>query len=172
MVNKVDLWRVGRGLRQGNPAFLIIVVGVLFLHYVPPKPGVPNKVTVAVAVLAAILVAHIALANAFHNLLAGFAVDGKADWRLVVLALLPVVSGFVIVVANIWAWRSFRRIGLPWHPLGWSERELRNAFARCFCRQCGYNLTGNISGRCPECGTQTGLGMVPSTPRVVDEDCG
>ncbi len=24
-----------------------------------------------------------------------------------------------------------------------------------FCRRCGYDLTGNISGRCPECGTST-----------------
>ena len=24
------------------------------------------------------------------------------------------------------------------------------------CRKCGYNLTGNVSGRCPECGTPTG----------------
>jgi hypothetical protein len=23
------------------------------------------------------------------------------------------------------------------------------------CRGCGYNLTGNVSGRCPECGTTT-----------------
>lgn len=23
---------------------------------------------------------------------------------------------------------------------------------RSGCRQCGYNLTGNVSGRCPECG--------------------
>jgi len=23
----------------------------------------------------------------------------------------------------------------------------------CACRECGYNLTGNVSGRCPECGT-------------------
>jgi hypothetical protein len=23
------------------------------------------------------------------------------------------------------------------------------------CRECGYNLTGNVSGRCPECGTPT-----------------
>ena len=23
-----------------------------------------------------------------------------------------------------------------------------------FCRQCGYDLTGNITGRCPECGTE------------------
>ena len=22
------------------------------------------------------------------------------------------------------------------------------------CRHCGYNLTGNISGRCPECGEE------------------
>ena len=21
------------------------------------------------------------------------------------------------------------------------------------CQKCGYNLTGNVSGRCPECGT-------------------
>ena len=24
------------------------------------------------------------------------------------------------------------------------------------CRSCGYNLTGNVSGVCPECGTSTG----------------
>jgi hypothetical protein len=24
-----------------------------------------------------------------------------------------------------------------------------------FCRECGYNLTGNVSGRCSECGTPT-----------------
>ncbi len=23
-----------------------------------------------------------------------------------------------------------------------------------FCRKCGYNLTGNVSGRCPECGRE------------------
>ena len=22
------------------------------------------------------------------------------------------------------------------------------------CEECGYNLTGNVSGRCPECGTE------------------
>ena len=26
---------------------------------------------------------------------------------------------------------------------------------RCDCRHCGYNLTGNVSGRCPECGKET-----------------
>lgn len=29
------------------------------------------------------------------------------------------------------------------------------------CQKCGYNLTGNISGRCPECGFPTGSGRRP-----------
>lgn len=33
-----------------------------------------------------------------------------------------------------------------------------------FCRECGYNLTGNVSGRCPECGL-----LVPGSP---DQDAG
>ncbi len=32
------------------------------------------------------------------------------------------------------------------------------------CRECGYNLTGNVSGRCPECGTATTTGCPVETP--------
>ena len=46
-------------------------------------------------------------------------------WALIVLAALP--------TALLW-WLDRRRIP-PGH-----------------CRKCGYNLTGNVSGRCPECG--------------------
>jgi hypothetical protein len=43
--------------------------------------------------------------------------------------------------------------------VGWfAEAVLKNL--RAFlgpqhCRECGYDLTGNVSGRCPECGTPT-----------------
>ena len=58
---------------------------------------------------------------------------------------------------------AIRQIALPfWVPfLGfsvaaigcyWKERRHRTAPGRC--RRCGYDLRGNISGRCPECGTQ------------------
>jgi len=43
----------------------------------------------------------------------------------------PVVVG---PTAYLW-WRDRRRI-----PPG-------------YCQKCGYNLTGNVSGRCPECGS-------------------
>lgn len=39
----------------------------------------------------------------------------------------------------------------------------RRSYDACdeLCRECGYNLSGNISGRCPECGT-----VVPQPCRV------
>ncbi len=40
---------------------------------------------------------------------------------------------FVLPTAFLW-WRDHRR------PKG-------------HCQNCGYDLTGNVSGRCPECGT-------------------
>lgn len=30
---------------------------------------------------------------------------------------------------------------------------VRRAYPSGHCRKCGYNLTGNVSGICPECGT-------------------
>ena len=33
--------------------------------------------------------------------------------------------------------------------------DLRKRYATGHCQDCGYNLTGNVSGRCPECGKET-----------------
>jgi predicted amidophosphoribosyltransferase len=33
------------------------------------------------------------------------------------------------------------------------------------CRKCGYNLTGNISGVCPECGEPSRSGTGEAGPR-------
>jgi hypothetical protein len=53
-------------------------------------------------------------------------------WLLVLLALLPALC---LILRGFDRWRRSRM--LP-----------ENA-----CRTCGYNLTGNVSGICPECGT-------------------
>jgi hypothetical protein len=38
-------------------------------------------------------------------------------------------------------------------PVAWFYVRFRNAPASNICRKCGYDLTGNVSGVCPECGT-------------------
>jgi hypothetical protein len=70
---------------------------------------------------------------------------------LVALPWIPYWPGFVLNAAFygtltyiVWAsWRALRR----WH------RRRRPGH----CVQCGYNLTGNTSGRCPECGAALSL---------------
>jgi hypothetical protein len=46
-------------------------------------------------------------------------------------------------------WTPFLLVAIPTALLWWRDR-------RCIppghCRECGYNLTGNVSGVCPECG--------------------
>ncbi len=45
------------------------------------------------------------------------------------------LPALVCLIPGIWLWRRSRT-----HPKG------------C-CQQCGYDLTGNVSGKCPECAT-------------------
>src|SRR6185437_5858848 len=48
----------------------------------------------------------------------------------------------VVVVSGAW-------------PMSWACKRARRQFRRCkqMCVHCNYNLTGNTSGVCPECGT-------------------
>ena len=53
------------------------------------------------------------------------------------VVLLPLFPWFVIlaVLTGVLFWREHRLRMLPGH-----------------CQKCGYDLTGNVSGKCPECG--------------------
>ena len=59
------------------------------------------------------------------------------------LGVLLALTGMLTLVASgaLWSIRRFLR---------------SKAAGTGRCRQCGYNLTGNVSGRCPECGTPIG----------------
>ena len=52
-----------------------------------------------------------------------------------------------IIGAPLWA--VFLALAFPTALMWYHDR--RRFPAHC-CRKCGYDLTGNISGRCPECG--------------------
>ena len=74
-------------------------------------------------------------------------------------ALPFLVIGMAVRCAHV-----FYRFGIPFGLFG-TARETAERFLedRC-CRQCGYDLTGNVSGRCPECGTAT----VTTPPKAED----
>lgn len=56
-------------------------------------------------------------------------------------------------------------IGIPIAFLFWRDRR---RFLDGHCRKCGYDLRGNVSGVCPECGLTHGpLGTPPSTAEAV-----
>ena len=46
-------------------------------------------------------------------------------------------------------WTVFLVAAAPTALLWWRDRR----YPAGHCQTCGYNLTGNVSGRCPECGT-------------------
>ena len=43
-------------------------------------------------------------------------------------------------------------------PLGWRIARARRSAPADRCHACGYNLTGNVSGKCPECGRDVSPG--------------
>jgi len=68
----------------------------------------------------------------------GFRAVGWDAWAEVLHSLLKSIAVGVPLI--IFAYHQARRL----------EAESVS------CRHCGYNLTGNTSGRCPECGNPTG----------------
>ena len=43
----------------------------------------------------------------------------------------------------------------------WAYRHWKRMSRVGYCAACGYNLTGNVSGRCPECGRPISRGVRP-----------
>jgi hypothetical protein len=53
-------------------------------------------------------------------------------------------------------WIPLACVALPTALLVWADRR---RIRPGHCRECGYDLTGNVSGRCPECGASTSAGQ-------------
>ena len=69
----------------------------------------------------------------FAHVFLGFSLPGKNDTGMLYF---PV---WLFVVA----------VGFPTAILWWRDRRPKTGF----CKACEYDLTGNVSGTCPECGT-------------------
>ena len=63
---------------------------------------------------------------------------------------LAILGGPILTIALV-----ERALALPRYPEG-------------HCQSCGYNLTGNLSGRCPECGNAVGKEVGTGGPEGTD----
>lgn len=93
-------------------------------------------------------------------------VDNRANKLLAVLDWpIYLVVSFVAVVITLWFWVPDSDM----LPVARKCRECGEIFVRRKakgrdgrCRRCDYDLTGNISGTCPECGTPVDPSTVAS----------
>lgn len=79
------------------------------------------------------------------------ATDVAVRYSVIVIALTAVAS-------PVWFAALRRRVR--------AAREKRAGL----CRRCGYNLTGNVTGRCSECGAEVGSELQGNTYTVVQSD--
>lgn len=74
---------------------------------------------------------------------------------------------YVGVIGGLVTMMKGQRWGDRWANtmVTWCKYSFREPFVRpgWYCRGCGYDLTGNVSGRCPECGMEIG-GAAASVP--------
>ena len=66
--------------------------------------------------------------------------------RALLIGILGVLIVGLILVGPVIGLRVAARI------LRWVDRRARYSVG--LCRRCGYDLYGNVPGRCPECGTE------------------
>jgi len=80
---------------------------------------------------------------------------------LVLMGLLmiqPMICLIVLVIENTRASRRLRRAGIRVGLMGARDEDVVRMLAPHVCRQCGYDLTGNVSGQCSECGLAIPVG--------------
>jgi len=156
-VRRLAMWQ-----RRLSWGVLAIGLNLLLLILVPSKP---TASTIGTILLGAVTFAW--CLNIVLLLIAAAGVLGAINVRrttiaILILALLvPPTSGFALLIADILALRQLRRAGLRIGFFGIKDEEVVRVLSAALCGQCGYNLTGNVSGRCPECGTP-----VPQPPLV------
>jgi hypothetical protein len=69
-----------------------------------------------------------------------------------VLMFAPCASLLLLVLVNSSVTRTLRRAGLRVGFWGVKDEDVERVLNPLLCRNCGYDLTGNVSGICPECG--------------------
>jgi len=74
-----------------------------------------------------------------------------------ILMVAPCVNLLVLLLVNSIATRRLKKAGLTVGLMGVDPEKVERTLNPDLCKTCGYNLTGNESGICPECGSEVEL---------------
>jgi len=135
--------------------FLILAAPILPLPTMPRIPLQPFYVNAMVMYVLWIPVAY------YVNKLARYGTAARSSDRAVIrvcgcVPMLQLIAGIGLCRRLNKQWRKF---GLDAGWAGPTERLLEEAPLDPMCAQCGYNLFGNISGVCSECGNSIGAAV-------------
>ncbi len=70
------------------------------------------------------------------------------------LMIAPCANMLTLILVNSMVTRTLKKSGLRVGLMGVDPDEVERILNPDLCKTCGYNLTGNQSGTCPECGTE------------------
>ena len=148
--------------RQRKLSYILVATGLvlllmvnLFLIVLSVDKSVRNIDIMQVAMVFPVVLPflYLPLIYCFIGISVRYPVSTKPTWWLVVLiALIPVLQFLAGVVLCVVLLRDWRQQGLEVHWDGPTTSALRAMEVRKLCQQCEYDLTGNESGVCPECG--------------------
>ena len=95
--------------------------------------------------------------------------QGKHILMIIIGGLLmfsPCASLLLLLLVNMSVTNTLRNAGLRIGLLGVKKEDMERLLNFELCFGCGYNLTGNVSGRCPECGRPIPSGQQDKIPTV------
>jgi predicted RNA-binding Zn-ribbon protein involved in translation (DUF1610 family) len=145
----IDLRTVGK--RQRSLLWFVLALLLFQLSIFTDTLGLPPAFELVVvlvywALLISILVSVLRLLAALRV---------HVIWRIfcALLLIAPCINLLVLLVINARATRALKDAGLRVGLMGVRDDQLLRKLSVHLCRQCGYDLTGNVSGVCPECGT-------------------
>ena len=158
---KMDLRKAARHQRRLLWLILASIVLQLAMMFFDPLTATLGRTSLCAL---AVLVLSVAAIVCVTNMLAALGTDILVRVLLIVLLFAPCINLVVLLIANRIAIRMLRGAGLRVGLMGVRDEQVVRHLGTYRCRQCGYNLIGNVSGRCPECGTPTSINAPPTTP--------
>jgi hypothetical protein len=160
-LGRIDLRKAARHQRH----LLWFILAALLLQFTPcifapfmVLPGVDMLWLLAMLALSAVIIVYVI------NMLAALGTHIVLRILFVFLLLAPCISLLALLIANRIAISKMRKAGLRVGLMGVSDEQVVRHLGTYRCRQCGYSLIGNVSGRCPECGTPVAAGTPLGPP--------